>query len=403
MNVYRYKAISKSGVNVDGVVEAYDEFEAVTLIKRDCNIVLKINEVTTEGNQIRLNDPLWVTDKVLSMVSSQFAILLKAGIPMVRAVTLVSEQTKDNLMKRILKNVASDVAAGYGLAQSFMTNGDKIPAAFTETVRAGEQSGTLELSFEKLAKYFKGSAKMKGKVRGALMYPVFLSVLAAIVISIVMVFTVPTLMSTMESLGGEMPIMTVILIAVATFMKEKWWLILGVILIAVISGVLYGKTEKGKVRYANIAMTIPIIGSINRMKGAAQFANTMATLLSAGLPITNALSATGKVVDNYNLSSALSRSVVSLEEGRRLGDVLDEIEHMPELLKEMTSVGEESGSLESTLTTIGEYYDDEVDAASQRALAMLEPMITVVMGIVIGVIVISVYLPMFTMFGTTPT
>lgn len=399
MKVYRYKAVSKSGKEIDGVVEAYDELEAVSFIKRDCDIVLKIADIGEKKKKFDINEPLSVSDKTLTMVSSQFAILLRAGLPMVRVVNMVAEQSTDRLMKRILKAVANDVAGGYRLGQSLAANGEKLPAAFVETVRAGEDSGTLEASFEKLATYFEKSHKMKSKVRGAMMYPIFLSVIAAVVITVVMIVTVPVLTDTFASTGGEMPVMTQMLIAISSFMTKFWWVILGVVIIFAISVKLYSGTESGHRNLSTLSMNAPLLGKVNRMKGAAQFANTMCTLLSAGLPITGALAATGKVIDNYMLGNAVSAAVVKIEEGRRLGDVVKDLPFLPNLLTEMTSVGEESGALEQTLNTIGTYYDGEVDDVSQKAVAMLEPIITVVMGGVIGMIVIAIYLPMFTVYN----
>lgn len=399
MTAFKYKAISKDGAPVTGVIEAYDEFEAVAKIKEDCPIITKIEPVPQKRERIDLNEPLWVSEKVLTMVSSQFSILLRAGLPMVRVVELIAEQTDDRLMKKILRQVAEDVAAGYGLAQSFETRGKKIPTAFIETVRAGEESGTLEHSFAKLEKYYDKSYKTKSKVRSALMYPAFLCVLAAVVIAIVMVVTVPVLLGTFESAGNDLPLPTVMLIAMANGMKKWWWLILTILAGLVIGLKVYSKTEPGRKVFAKIALKLPVLGRISLMKAASQFANTMTTLLASGLPMTRALTITGRVMDNYVMGLSVGSATVGIEEGKRLGDVLRQDPYLPPLLVEMASVGEESGSLEDTLDTIGAYYDSEVETASSKALSMLEPIITVVMGIVIGFIVVAIYWPTFTMYN----
>lgn len=399
MTAFSYKAISKDGVPVTGVVEAYDEFEAVAKIKEDCPIVTNIEPVPQKRERIDLNEPLWVSEKVLTMVCSQFAILLRAGLPVVRVVELIAEQTDDRLMKRYLRQVAEDVAAGYSLAQSFETRGKKIPMAFIESVRAGEESGTLEHSFAKLEKYYNKSYKTKAKVRSALMYPAFLCVLAAVVIAIVMVVTVPVLLGTFETMGGQMPLPTRMLMAMANGVKNRWWLILAVVTAVAIGLTVYSKTEAGRKVFARVALKLPVLGKISLMKAASQFANTMTTLLAAGLPMTRALTITGRVMDNYVMGLSVGGATVGIEEGKRLGDVLRQDPYLPPLLVEMASVGEESGSLEDTLDTIGAYYDNEVEAASNKALSMLEPAITIVMGLVIGFIVIAIYWPTFTMYN----
>lgn len=398
MQAYKYKALSPDGVKVSGVVEAFDEFEAVAKIKAECSIVLKIEPVKVKRERIDLNEPLWVSEKVLSMTASQFAILLRAGLPTVRTVEVIAGQTSDRLMKKILLQVADDVSAGYSLAQSFETRGKKIPIAFIETVRAGEESGTLEQSFGKLAKYYEKSYKIKAKVRGAMMYPAFLCVLAVAVVAIVVTVAVPKFAGIITGGGGELPLPTAILLGMSGFMGRWWGLILALIAAAAVAVRVYKNTEQGRKQFARLALKLPVLGKINVMNAASQFANTMATLLTAGLPMTRALSITGKVMDNYAAGLAVGEATVGIEEGKRLGDVLANNPYLPPLLTEMAGVGEESGALEDTLETIGAYYDDEVEQSSTKAVGMLEPIITVVIGLVIGFVVIALYMPMFTMY-----
>lgn len=400
MNAYKYKALSRDGKKVSGVVKAYDEFEAVARIKQDCSVVLKIDQVAeTKRERIDLNEPLWVSDKVLSMTASQFAILLRAGLPTSRTVEVIAEQTTDRLMKRILRAVAEDVSAGYSLSQSLESRGKKIPVTFIETVRAGEESGTLEQSFDKLAVYYEKSHKLRSKVRGAMMYPLFLSVLAVAVIAVVVTVTVPVMSGLILGGGGELPLPTRILLGLSGFFSQWWWLVILAVLALVVGLRLYGKTEQGRLKFAQLALKLPVLGKINVMNAASQFANTMTTLLTAGLPLTRALTITGKVLDNYAVGLAVGSCTLGVEEGRRLGEVLKSVPALPPLLVEMSAVGEESGALEGTLTTIGAYYDSEVEQATSKALSMMEPIITVILGVVIGFIVIALYLPMFTMYN----
>ena len=401
MAVFKYKAISKDGVNVHGVVEAYDEFEAVGQIKETCSVVTAISEVhpLPKGDIVMLG-PKQIKDKSLALLCSQFAIILKAGLPIVRAATLIQEQVGDRQLKALLGKVADDVAAGYGLAQSFENKGGKeLPTTFIETVRAGEDSGTLEVSFRKLQKYYDNAAKVKGKVKSAMMYPAFLMVLAVIVIAIIMIFTMPTFTAMFADLNMEMPALTKGIIAVSEFFAAYWWLVLLMVLALTVGIKLYSGTEKGAMYFATLALKLPAIGPMNRMKGASQFSNTMSTLLTAGIPLVRAVGVTGKVLDNVYLGSRLSLLSPQLEEGRSLGDLMRGETAFPEMLCEMTAMGESTGSLEETLTTIGEYYDVETQVASDRALGMLQPAITVFMGIIIGLIVIGLYLPMFTMYS----
>ncbi len=401
MSVFKYKAISKDGVKVNGVVEAYDKIEAVNRIKETCSIVTSVSEVRRMAlDDIQLTGPQQIKDKSLALLCSQFAIILKTGLPLIRAVKLIEEQVGDKQLKALLGKVAEDVAAGYGLAQSFESKGgDQLPPAFIETVRAGEESGTLEVSFEKLQKYHENADKVKGKVKSAMSYPAFLMVLAVIVIAIIMIFTMPTFTGMFESLDVEMPGLTKGIIAVSDFFAEKWLLVLMIVAALIVGVKLYAGTESGSMLFATLALKLPAIGPMNRMKCASQFSNTMSTLLTAGIPLVWAVSITAKVLDNVYLSHRLSLLSPQLEEGRSLGDLMRGEEDFPAMLCEMTAMGESTGSLEETLSTIGEYYDEETQVASDKALAMLQPAITVFMGVVIGIIVIGLYLPMFSMYS----
>lgn len=398
MTTYKYRARTADGKAVDGVVEAFGEFEAVEAIRRDYPVVEKITPVRErQGGHISLTEPLWVSDKVLSLTASQFAIMLRAGLPMGRVVELIAGQTGDRLMKRILTACAADVNAGYSLAGSLDKNGKKIPAAFIETVRAGEESGTLEQSFERLRVYYERSNRVRSKVRGALTYPIVVLVLMVVVIAVIMVVLVPTMLSMFETLGTDLPLPTRMLIAVSNFFARGWpFLLAGAAGIAAFF-IIYGKTRSGAVRLGRLSLHIPVVGKVGRMNAAGQFANTLSVLLAAGIQAVRALQIVSRVVDNRAVGEALERCIPRLEAGERLGDVLRDVAYLPGMLVEMVSVGESSGSLENTMDVVGAYYDEESETASAHAIGMLEPMITIVLGVVVGFIVIAIYIPMFSM------
>ncbi|MEG2852830.1 MAG: type II secretion system F family protein, partial [Hydrogenoanaerobacterium sp.] len=389
MNAYRYKALSKSGVEVSGVAEAYNEFEAAAQIKQTCPIVLRIDLIQSKKERINIDEPIWVSEKALSMVCSQFSILLRAGLPIVHVVELISEQTSDKLLKKILANVANDIAAGYSLADSLTLHGKKIPIAFLESVRAGEEAGTLEDTFTKLVSYFETSYKTKNKVRSAMMYPAFLCVMSIVVVSIIMIVTMPVLVGVFEGFGGALPAPTQLLINISDWLIKSWPVLLMSIAVIFIFYKLYGKTNSGKLKLSVLSLHLPVLGKINLLKGTSQFANTLSTLLTSGLSLPRALNATSRVMDNFAMGQSVSRTVVGIEEGRHLGETLANDPYLPPLLKEMVTAGEEAGMLEDILSTIGAYYDSETETSTATALAMMEPAITVVMGIVIGFIVIA--------------
>lgn len=398
MTTYKYRAKAEDGSTVNGVIEAYDEYEAIDQIRQTYPVVEKIAPIKKDRKfNINLNEPLWVSDKTLALTSNQFFIMLKAGLPMSRVIELIAGQTADKLMKRILLACAADVAAGYSLASSLEKNGKKIPAVFIETVRAGEESGTLETSFKSLENYYSRANKTKKKVKSALTYPIIVLILAVVVIAVVMVVLVPRMTETLQSFGTELPLVTRILIAISKFFSSSWYYLLIAIAVIGIALFSYGKTEKGKLVYSKIRMKLPVLGKIAKYNAAAQTANTLATLLAAGLPVTKALDIVSRVLDQRCVGEELNKAVVKLENGMSLGEALSDSKYLPPMLLEMISVGEASGSLEDTLQTIGLYYSEEATAASDAALALLEPTITIVLGVVVGFIVIGIYIPMFSM------
>ncbi|MGE4485795.1 MAG: type II secretion system F family protein [Oscillospiraceae bacterium] len=402
MATFKYKAVSKSGAAVSGFVDAYDEFEAVEKIKQECSIVTKIVPVLSNRSvDINVFASHRINEKSLAMACSQFGIILKSGLPIVRAVQLIASQMDDKAFKKILEQVAEDVAGGHSLAQSFENKaGNRLPTTFIETIRAGEEAGTLDVAFQKLHTYYDKSSKIKAKVISAMAYPVFLMIMAVAVIAVIMIVAVPLFTSMFEGMGTELPLPTRVLIGVSNFFTN-FGLYLLFALIALVFGLkFWGRTENGRLSLARFKLNIPILGRVNIMKGASQFANTMSTMLTAGLPMVRAVAITGKVLDNYLLGTQIGAAVSGIEEGRRLGECMRKSEYFPELLIEMTAVGEETGSMESTLDVIGAYFDSEVEITSARALSMIEPVVVCVLAVVVVFILLAVYLPMFGIYAS---
>ena len=287
MNTYKYRARpAEGGKPVNGVIEAYSEFEAVAQIKARSLVVEKITEVAEKGSRINLNESLWVSDKVLSLTASQFAILLRAGLPMSRVVQLIADQATDTLMKRILNNCAADVAAGFSLAQSLEKNGEKVPATFIETVRAGEASGSLETCFSRLTEYYEKSSKVKRKVRSALTYPIALIIIAVVVVAIVMTVMVPSMLQMYSSSGTELPLPTKMLMAISDFFVAYWPILLVFLLAAIVTYKIYSNTPNGSLRVGRLKMKMPVMGNISRMNSASQFATPSTSCSQRAFPST---------------------------------------------------------------------------------------------------------------------
>lgn len=398
MAEFKYRAQSLSGELVNGVVEADDQFEAVAKIKQTCPVVLEMTEVSKLTKE-RTRRVKKVNDKTLSLICDRFATLLKVGLPVVKCVEMLSRQMEDKALCKLLKDISSDVAMGRSLFSSFSVHEGVFPSTFLESIRSGEESGDLDKAFERLKHYYERTSKTKQKVMSALSYPAFTMVIAVVVIVIIMVVAVPMFTESFASMGTEIPIATKILIAISNFFI-KYGLYVGILLvIAFLALRVYMRTEQGAETVAAFVIALPIIGPIIQLSAASQFAHTMAMMLSSGTPILNCIMTAGRGVGNYVMRRDILEAADEVEEGKSLGSCLAKSKFLPPMLVEMTVMGEETGTLETTLDAVGNFYDNEVDIATSTAVSVLEPAIISVLAIVVVFILFSVYLPMFGMYG----
>lgn len=398
MSDFKYKALSSvNGELVSGVIEADDQFEAVAKIKQTCQIIVEIEEVHVQkdniGAQLRR-----IKAKDLSLLCDRFSTLLAVGLPIVESVDMLARQVEDKAISEMLMDVSKDVSMGRSLYSSFVSK-EVFPVTFLESVRSGEESGDLERTFKRLSTYFERSSKTKQKVVGALTYPAITLAVALVVIVIIMVVAVPTFSKTFATMGTEMPWITRMVIAVSNFFIN-YWIVLAVIIITLVLAVrFYMHTEKGAEQIAILLLKIPLIGKIVQLSGAGQFAHTMSMMISSGMPILNCIETAGRGVSNYVMRRDIVEAAKYVEEGKSLGACLGKSKYLPPMLVEMVSMGESTGTLETTLEAVGNFYDNEVDLATSRAMSVLEPAIIAVLAVVVVMILFSVYLPMFGMYS----
>lgn len=400
MPTYRYEAMGGNGQRTEGVLEASDSAQAVHQIRQSYDVVLKLEEIATPRT-----DPLEkfqkLNLKIFALMCKQFSIILKAGMPLVQTVDLVASQISDKMLKKLLDEVAADIANGWSLSYSFTQRGKgRLPVTFIETIRAGEESGDLVRSFDRMSEYYDRMTKTRAKATSALVYPAFLMVVAALVITVIMTYAVPTFASTFESMDMELPLPTRLVIAVSNFFSSYLWMLLLVVAGVIFLIRLYAGTAGGRVRMAQWRLTWPILGKLAAMTAASQFAHTMSAMLAAGMPILKAIDTSSRSVSNAYLSQQIQSVMPGVEGGRPLGECLRACDGLPPMLVQMTAMGEATGSLEGTLSIQAEYYDNEVDTLSARALSLLEPIIICVMAIFVVMILLSIYLPMFSMYGS---
>lgn len=400
MPTYHYEALRVGGERTEGVVEAADRNQAVAQIRQSCEVVLRLDEIAAPRQ-----DPLEkfqkLNLKLFALMCKQFAIILKAGLPLVQTVDLVAEQLEDKFLKKLLNQVAEDIANGWSLSYSFSQRGGRrLPVTFLETIRAGEESGDLVRAFERMSSYYDRMTKTRQKATSALIYPAFLTVVAVAVMIVIMTYAVPTFASTFTSMSIELPLPTRMVIATSNFFSKYLWVLLLIVALGILGLRLYWGTEQGRGKLSRWRLALPVLGKLAVMTAASQFAHTMTAMLSAGMPILKALDTAGRSVSNAHLSHQLLSVIPGVESGRTLGECIRECRDLPPMLVQMTAMGEATGSLESTLEVQAEYYDNEVDTLSARALSLLEPIIICVMAVFVVIILLSIYLPMFTMYGS---
>lgn len=401
MPTYKYEGAYASGEKVSGVVEAVSRTDAVNQIRQSCEIVLSIKEVPKSAARDPLSRLQKISAKSLSLTCQQFAIILKAGLPLVQTVDLVAEQCPDKNLSALLRQVSEDVSNGWSLSYSLVQRGAKsLPVTFRETVRAGEESGDLQAAFQRMADYFERMNKTHESVVSALTYPAFVIFVAVIVIGIIMGYAVPSLTGMFESLGTELPWVTRALIGMSNFFQKYLLVIIALLALVFFAVRLYGTTEKGGPTLAKFQLQLPVIGSVVRMSNASQFAHTMSTLLAAGMPILQAIEASGKTMSNLCMAQEVLGTLPGVEGGRPFGECLSYTKEIPSMLTQMAAVGETTGAMESTLEVLAAYYDNETDIKTKRAIALLEPALIVVLSIFVVFILMAVYLPMFSMYGS---
>lgn len=400
MKTFRYKAISPDDVKVSGVIKAYDEYEAVTKLRETCSIVTGIEEVQDSKATGAANPKkLKIKEKELALMCSQFEIILSSGLPVGRCVQMVAAQSKNKGINRMLLSVAEDIEGGYSMASSFEKNAPSLPRTFIETVRAGEQSGTLEKCFARLHRYYDRTAKMKAKIISTLTYPTIVVSVAVIVFIIIMAVAVPVFISTFEDMDIELPGITRAMIGLSRFITGYWWIVVAIILLLTAAYKYAIRTEEGKRRITAFRLRKSPLHKLTAMNVSSQFANTMSTMIAAGMPITKALDITSSVVTNYTFSLAVRKVKEGVERGRSLTVCMSEINCFSSMLTEMTGVGERSGSMEDTFDIVGDYFSNEVEVYSQRLLSILEPAITISLAVIAVLLLLCVYAPMFTMYG----
>lgn len=399
MAQFKYTARNTAGKTIEGVIEAPAQRSAVEKLRSQRFTVMAVNEVKAGENDIlvRLGLGGGVKSKDLVIFSRQLATLVSAGVPIVQGLNILIEQIQSPVFKKIINAVRTDIESGIAIADALK----KHPRAFTELyvsmIRAGETGGVLDTILERLSNYLEAAEELRGKVKGAMVYPLVISGVAGAVTIFLLVAVIPTFKTVFASFGSGLPLPTQILLSVSDFLRNNVMLLLTVPTVAIFAVKRWYKTDTGSRFIDGRLVKLPVIGDMIKKVSVAKFTRTLGTLIKSGVPILQALDTVAKTSGNRVVEAAILRARESIREGEKIADPLKQSGVFPPMVIQMISVGEETGNLEIMLNKIADFYDQEVDTAVKAMTSLIEPIIICVMGVVIGAIVICMFLPIFQM------
>src|SRR5882762_5164317 len=396
MPTFEWKG-TRAGQMQSGVLNA-DSKEAANEILRRQRI--EAPSIKEKGKEIAL--PKFgggVPPTLIAIFTRQFSVMIDAGLPLVQCLEILASQQENKTFKRALIQIRQDVESGSNLADSMRKHPKIFNDLFTNMVAAGEAGGILDTILQRLAQYIEKSVKLNSQVKSAMIYPVSVISIACIVVAVILWKVIPVFAALFKGLGAELPMPTQIVIWLSNFIADYWWLI-GIVTVGTIYSLRrYHETYKGKRILDGIILKMPVLGMLMRKIAVARFCRTLATLTSSGVPILDGLQITARTAGNAIVEDAIMATRKSVEEGKTISEPLADTDVFPSMVVQMIAVGEQTGALDTMLSKIADFYEDEVDTAVAGLMKLLEPVLIAFLGVAIGGIVIAMYMPMFTLIG----
>ena len=398
MPVYVYRGTNRTGSAVNGEQAANNKTELLNLLKRQ---QIKVSRLSEKGKEF--NFPTFkagVKPKDLAVFTRQFSVMIDAGLPLVQCLEILAGQQENKTFESVLTATRASVEGGATLSGAMRQHDKVFDALYVNLVEAGEAGGILDTILQRLASYIEKNVKLKRAVKSALVYPVAVLGVAASVITLLLWKVVPIFGTLFLGLGVDLPLPTRIVIGLSNFVGS----IFGLMIVVAFVGAgfalkVWYATEKGRFIIDGILLKLPLVGILLRKIAVARFTRTLGTLISSGVPILEGLDITARTAGNAVIEKALNQVRTALEQGKNLADPLKETNVFPGMVTQMIGVGEQTGAMDAMLQKIADFYEEEVDAAVKDLLAALEPAMIVFLGVVVGGIVISMYLPLFSLIG----
>jgi type IV pilus assembly protein PilC len=397
MPTYSWEGKTSKGAIKKGEIEAPSE-AAVRIQLRQQNIIP--TKISSKKKDLNIGLPFLkkkVKQRAIAIFTRQLATMIDAGLPLVQSLEILSSQQDNKVFKEIIREIKEDVEAGSTFAGALKKHSIAFNELYTNLVVAGEEGGILDTILNRLAAYIEKAEALKKKVKSALIYPTTIFVVAVGVVMILMIFVIPVFESMFKSAGSSLPLPTQITVMVSNFVKNVYYILIPGMIVGFFLLKKYYQTEKGKTVIDRLLLKLPVFGSLFQKIAVARFSRTLGTLVSSGVPILDGLNIVSRTSGNKIIEAAIINARASIREGETIAEPLGRSGHFPPMVIQMISVGESTGALDAMLSKIADFYEDEVDVAVGNLTALLEPFLMMFLGVVIGGVVISMYLPIFNM------
>ena len=393
MPLYAYTAIDASGRTVRATIEADNE-QLVLAKLRDQSLHCTEIKKASSGMKTSFGKKK-MKPRSLVVFSRQFATMIDAGIPLVRCLDILTGQMKDPALKEALEAMTADVKGGLMLNEAMVKHPHIFNKLYVNMIRAAEVGGILDQILDRLSGFLEYESEIRGKIKGAMMYPVLVVIFSQIMLFVLFSFVLPKFKDIFTGMGATLPPVTQALFSVGDFMSKFWWLIILGGIGAFFGVKAWGKTTKGRYTMDTVKLRFPIVGELALKMSIARFSRTFGTLINSGVPMMRSLEITGETLGNVVLSGAIEQTRLAIREGQKLSAPLQASGLFPNMVTTMIDIGEESGRLSEMMVKVGDFYDAEVEAAVKGLTSMIEPMLIIFLGVVVGFIAISIMTPIF--------
>src|SRR5512147_955845 len=396
MPLFEYTARNLKGDLVKDQVDLPSKDDVIAHLRKNRLVVVQVRQAPASvslGGMFKAG----VKTRDVVIFTRQFATMINAGLPLVQALDILAQQTENKVLAGVTRQVVYDVESGQTLADALRKHPKAYSDLYVNMVAAGEAGGILDTILQRLAQFLEKNDAIIRKVKGAMVYPAVIMSVAVIAVTVLLIFVIPTFQNMFASVNLELPLPTRIVIGLSNALKHYWWLLIGAIVLGIFSINRYYKTAQGRLQIDTMLLRFPVIGDVLRKSAVSRFTRTLGTLISSGVSILDGLEITARTAGNMVIHNAVMESRASIAGGDTIAAPLQRSKVFPPMVISMIAVGEQTGGLDEMLSKIADFYDEEVDAAVSGLLALMEPVMIVFLGVVVGGMVVAMYLPIFDM------